>query len=207
MSVASTSSTMDVWDNSVPDTAPAAHVAKARAPAAVVRDSWDDDDDDDDEEDVAEEETPQSLWENANKKAPMPELVSSGSGTSVALPPPPAAFQPALKILKRPTTGPASPSTSAPSSADVQKSYAEREAKYQAARQRIFKDTARPSATSDATSDVEARTPPPVDTASVKVIRAPRGPPADAPITSADSKSSRGFASKRGGRGAPTPRA
>ena len=132
----------------------------------------------------------------------MPELVVSGSGSGVALPPPPAAFQPALKILKRATTGPASPSPTTPSSAEVQKSYAEREAKYQAARQRIFNEAARPDVSSDATSAAtQTRDPLPVDTGSVGVIRAPRGPAADAGSTS-----SRGFGGKRGGRGAPVRR-
>lgn len=129
-----------------------------------------------------------------NKKAPMPELVISGSGTGLAFPPPPAAFQPALKILKRATTGPALPSSSAPSPADVQKSYAEREAKYQAARQRIFNDTV--------PSDTTSAAPP----GSVTVIRPLRGPSADASTSSTDSKVSRGFTSKRGGRGTPAPR-
>lgn len=132
----------------------------------------------------------------------MPELVISGSGTGMALPPPPAAFQPTLKILKRPATGTAPPIPAVPSSADVQKSYAEREAKYQAARQRIFNDAARPGVTSDTTSaTAETRDPQPGDTGNVKVIRAPRGPTADT-----DSKPSRGFGSKRGGRGAPARR-
>ncbi|KAI0726941.1 hypothetical protein C8Q72DRAFT_887045 [Fomitopsis betulina] len=188
MPVASTSSSANIWESSIPDAAP---VVKAKTPAAVVRDSWDDDDD---EEGTEEEETPQTLWENANKKAPMPELVISGSGTGLAFPPPPAAFQPALKILKRATTGPALPSSSAPSPADVQKSYAEREAKYQAARQRIFNDTV--------PSDTTSAAPP----GSVTVIRPLRGPSADASTSSTDSKVSRGFTSKRGGRGTPAPR-
>ena len=131
----------------------------------------------------------------------MPELVVSG-GTGTALPPPPAAFQPTLKILKRPTTGPVQPSTIAPSSTDVQNSYAEREAKYQAARQRIFNDTASPDVSSEARpAAVEGS----ADTAGVKVIRAPRGPSADT-SSSVDAKTSRGFARKRRGRGAPAPR-
>ncbi|TFY53041.1 hypothetical protein EVJ58_g9669 [Rhodofomes roseus] len=205
MSVASTSTASDVWEQSLPDASSLAHRVKAKAPVAVVRDSWDDDDDED-----KEEEDPQALWENANKKAPMPELVMVGSGTSTVLPPPPAAFQPTLKILKRPTAGASSSAPAAQSAVDAQKSYAEREAQYQAARQRIFSDSPRQGGADGLSIDAErgatvkSRSPPPADTTSVRVLRAPRGPPVDPSASSAtNAKPSRGFAGKRGGRGAP----
>jgi len=71
------------------------------------------------------------LWEEANAKAPMPQIVIAG-GTSTA--PPPTAFAPSMRILKRPSS--ASPKPTTPST--PQKSLAEREAEYKAARDRIF---------------------------------------------------------------------
>ncbi|KAF8639154.1 hypothetical protein AX17_001643 [Amanita inopinata Kibby_2008] len=70
----------------------------------------------------------------------MPTLVVSSS-SSVNPPLPPAAFQPTLRILKRPspssTPGPSS--TSGPSTPDsVSSALKEREARYQVARERIF---------------------------------------------------------------------
>ncbi|KAH9911582.1 uncharacterized protein B0H18DRAFT_1061636 [Fomitopsis serialis] len=194
MPLASTSGTNDVWEQSQPDTSSAAHRVKARAPAAVVRDSWDDDDDDG----VEEEENSQALWENANRKAPMPELVVSGSGNT---------FQPTLKILKRPT-GASSSAAASPPSVDLQKSFAEREAQYQAARQRIFNDGPRQSGRNGLSTEVGRDTnamsqSPPAADVSVKVLRAPRGPSTDPAASSTNSKPSRGFAGKRGGRGAP----
>ncbi|KZT63247.1 hypothetical protein DAEQUDRAFT_734046 [Daedalea quercina L-15889] len=135
----------------------------------------------------------------------MPELVVSGSGTNSAMPPPPAAFQPLLKILKRPTAGLVLPGPASPSSADTSKSYAEREAQYQAARQRIFNDSPRQSTAEGRFTDTERKAatepkpPAPTDTANVKIIRAPRGPSPDTTsASSATSKPSRGFTHKRG---------
>jgi len=150
-----------------------------------------------------------------NRKAPMPELVISGSSTASVVPPPPAAFQPTLRILKRPT---ASSSNSAASAApqDTQKSYAEREAQYQAARERIFsKEGARtPAGRRDSAEDDGAQastramngralaSPSPADTIGVKVIRGPRGPSAlpgdDSQASSADVLPPRGFVGRRG---------
>ena len=85
----------------------------------------------------------------------MPELVIS-SQSSTAVPPPPAALQPSLRILKRPSTSDsASPHAASPSpAAEQQRSYAEREAQYQAARERIFGDSgsATPASTPGAIS-------------------------------------------------------
>lgn len=116
----------------------------------------------------------------------MPSLVISSSQTSAstaglsALPP--AAFQAPIRILKR-SPAPTSSSTSASgSSTDLSKngsSFAEREARYQAARDRIFRGDsgdAKIQSSSDeailARPAMEGRS----QTGGVSVLRTPRGP-------------------------------
>ena len=72
-----------------------------------------------------------------NAKAPMPELVISSSNTTSVVPPPPAdILRSPMRILKRPTASPNfSTNFAASQSSDT---LAEREARYQAARERIF---------------------------------------------------------------------
>ncbi|GBE83625.1 hypothetical protein BKA93DRAFT_771492 [Sparassis latifolia] len=170
--------------------------------------AWDDEDD--------EEEDQQALWENANNKAPMPELVISASSTTSVVSPPPAAIQPTLRILKRPTNSQL-PSSSAPGS-ETMKSYAEREAEYQAARQRIFQEStlngrsvnnaARvPSANSregsSASSPSSGRDS--SSASSVKIIRDPHGPSslpgAGSQPRSPGSQQPRGFSARRNPKG------
>ncbi|KAI0767231.1 hypothetical protein C8Q74DRAFT_1278994 [Fomes fomentarius] len=164
-----------------------------------VRDDWDD-------EEEAEEEDPQQLWEEANKRAPMPELVISGSSTSgnATVSPPPAAFQPVLRILKRPTASSSSVSPTPSSSSDSQVStYAEREARYQAARERIFGDTdsspGSPDPSNPNTNGAEKTSPP-----SVQIAREPKGPPAQdgsiSPSGKGQDEDFRGFRNRRGKR-------
>ncbi|KAK0469063.1 uncharacterized protein EV420DRAFT_1633496 [Desarmillaria tabescens] len=114
------------------DAPPASTSTRAAVASAPVRDDWEDDDDDEEDEAQAPtEEANQRLWNDANTKsaAPMPTVVSSSTPT-----PPPAAFQPVMRILKRPTNSPNSSVSSVPST----ESFREREARYQAARERIF---------------------------------------------------------------------
>jgi len=107
------------------------HTRPAQAPR-VVRDDWDDDDEGEEEQDSAK------IWEAANNKAPMPELIISPASTGqTVLPSPPAAFQPTLRILKRPSPSQSASSTSF-SLAQTRSTFAEREAQYQEARNRIF---------------------------------------------------------------------
>ncbi|KAJ2988156.1 hypothetical protein NUW54_g9202 [Trametes sanguinea] len=146
----------------------------------------------------------------------MPQVVIAGSSTSnvAALSPPPAALQPVMRILKRPS---ASPSSSAASSGSptandqsASKSHAEREARYQAARERIF---GKGRLATDATTNVQ----PPENGAigirrsavtPVRITREPKGPPSrPAAQTSTASleatrdaygTTERGFSSRRG---------
>ncbi|KAF8729118.1 hypothetical protein AX14_006388 [Amanita brunnescens Koide BX004] len=96
----------------------------------------------------------------------MPTIVSASSAGHAL--PPPAAFQPALRILKRPSPSPSpsTPGSSSNSSSPDPSNLKEREAQYQAARERIFgAELASPPA-------VSANTQPPA----ARVVREPRGP-------------------------------
>ncbi|KAH9941538.1 hypothetical protein B0H21DRAFT_752379 [Amylocystis lapponica] len=179
-----------------------ATVAPRRAPLQAVPDDWDEADDD-------EEEDQQQIWEDANKKMPMPELVISGSSITSTAPPPTAAFQPALRILKRPTASQTSSSSSANTLTDTQKSYAEREAQYQAARERIFQDNLQnrpitnksPNGAHSSQGDTDAM-PPSGSAVAVKVVRNPRGPTVDnGKVQNPAGGQPRGFVSRRGARG------
>ncbi|KAI0926547.1 hypothetical protein AcW1_002492 [Taiwanofungus camphoratus] len=206
MSVASASTSSDSWDHTFPGPLPSSQ--RRTAPAQAIPNDWDDDDDDEEVEDQ------QKLWEDANQKAPMPELVISASSTTTVVSPPPAAFQPTLRILKRPTAAPAASIPSAAGS-DAQKSYAERERQYQEARERIFKQESTSSrgvvsrnndvsrdggpASRDGDSscqfscgDVQGRS-------RSDIIREPRGPDtATESVKTTDARGSRGFTNRRG---------
>ncbi|OJA14954.1 hypothetical protein AZE42_03697 [Rhizopogon vesiculosus] len=97
----------------------------------VIPDDWDNDED--------EEEDNAKVWEDANNKAPMPELIISPSstGTSVVSPPP-AAYQPTMRILKRPSPSQSASNSTTSLSSQTRNTLAEREAQYQEARNRIF---------------------------------------------------------------------
>ncbi|KAF8645661.1 hypothetical protein AX16_007657 [Volvariella volvacea WC 439] len=152
---------------------------------AEVKDDWEDDDDDEEVEPAAQAEHNRRIWEAANAKAPapMPSLIVSSS--TVSPPIPLAAFQPTMRILKRPTSN-ASPSPS-PTPAPNAESIKEREARYQAARDRIF-GTSSPSTSAENTTstqvdgasdsiqvknDLKPSSPSPK---SAVAIRQPRGP-------------------------------
>jgi len=152
-----------------------------------VPDDWDNDDDE-------EEMDSQKIWETANTKSPMPQLVISRSSTSatVVSPPPTAVIQAPMRILKRPTptTTPSNISSTSPSP-DPQ-TLADREAKYQEARERIFGGPSNPLGK----DDLKSLTPPPKPVSNV--IRAPAGPDTD--TSGSNSNVSQGFGSKRGRR-------
>jgi SUZ domain len=76
-------------------------------------------------------------WIARNARAPMPELIISSSGTTAtAVPPPAIAFQTPMRILKRPSSQ-NSGSNSSSSQTPIE-TLAQKEARYQAARERIF---------------------------------------------------------------------
>ncbi|KAJ6467380.1 hypothetical protein C8R45DRAFT_1219128 [Mycena sanguinolenta] len=78
------------------------------------------------------------VWDHANTRAPEPILSPSYSSSSPsARPPPAAALRPAMRILKRPS--PSSTPTPAPAPApSTAAALKEKEARYAAARERIF---------------------------------------------------------------------
>jgi len=107
------------WSN------PIAGVGPRRSQATyTVPDDWE-------AETNEEEREAKQIWEEADAKAPMPQIVIAGGRPSA---PPPTAFAPSMQILKRPQN--ASPKPTTPTA--PQKSLAEREAEYKAARERIF---------------------------------------------------------------------
>ncbi|KAK7444491.1 hypothetical protein VKT23_015172 [Stygiomarasmius scandens] len=183
--------------------------AARRREAEVVRDDWEDDDDEPEPE-VPSEGVNKKIWEEADRKVPAPmPLVSSSSRSGAA--PPPAAFQPTMKILKRPqpnsnpNSSPGTPSPMGGMSASAStESFQEREARYQAARNRIFGEGASSpnsnasSTTSLPTSSISredrlrassTKSPP-----ATVVTRNPRGPEN---LSGESSGSNRGFEGRR----------
>ena len=77
-----------------------------------------------------------------NTRPPMPQIQPSTTSTSASAVPPAAAFEAPLRILKRPS--PTNSKLASPlNGVQIQKSFKEREAQYQAARERIFGDDPR----------------------------------------------------------------
>ncbi|KAL1680587.1 hypothetical protein EV122DRAFT_276046 [Schizophyllum commune] len=151
----------DPWDQ-----APSTSARRTHAKKAAVRDDWEDEDDEEPAEPTVEGN--QKLWNAANSQtsAPMPTIIPSASSSHPVVPPPPAAFQPQLKILKRPTNASPSPSPSPPVNTQ---SLQEREAKYQAARERIFGSGS--SSAEASSSSLSAK-----KEEGAKHIRQPKGP-------------------------------
>ncbi|KAF8065058.1 hypothetical protein FPV67DRAFT_1501321 [Lyophyllum atratum] len=167
----------DPWDLPTP---PSSSSRRPPAPVQPVPDDWDDDDAEEPEQDN------QRIWEDANAKAPnpMPALIIAPSATSPhpVLSPPPGAFLHTMRILKRPSNS-SNPSTPPPNSTSTE-SLKEREARYQAARERIFgAGEESPPASANASSQSlsskdkrERRGPNPQNSQGVAVVRNPRGP-------------------------------
>ncbi|KAF9453337.1 hypothetical protein P691DRAFT_801146 [Macrolepiota fuliginosa MF-IS2] len=179
----SSKSPVDPWGE---QTSTKSHVRKPAAPPVV--DDWEDDDDDDENNLNNEEilipnaaplnhekspsidiEENRKIWDTANTgdAAPMPTIFASRAGSVV--PPPPAAFQPAMRILKRPESS--SPSRASPAmSPSLGGSLQEREARYAAARERIFgpESVGGESGNSSGTPSPKS--------GSVKIIREPKAP-------------------------------
>ncbi|KAF9781267.1 hypothetical protein BJ322DRAFT_1080099 [Thelephora terrestris] len=147
-----------------------------------VPDDWDDDDEE-------EETDSQKIWETANTKSPMPQLMISrpSISTTVISPPPSTVIQAPMKILKRPTPTSTPSNTSSTSPSLDNKTLAEREARYQEARERIFGGPSKASGQ----DDPKTRTPPPKPVSNI--TRNPAGPQTDG----SNSNVSQGFGNKR----------
>jgi len=128
----------DPWDCSVDDAGETGRPARQKAPAPTraIPDDWDDDPSSSDEDS-------QKMWEDANKAGPMPELVlaSSSSGSTPNVVPPAPAFQSPVRILKRSLASPQKHTNDSPSASATTETFAERSARYHAARERIFAET------------------------------------------------------------------
>ncbi|KAG6816624.1 hypothetical protein H0H87_004471 [Tephrocybe sp. NHM501043] len=199
MTTAPSSLPPDAWDQ--PNPSP---TSRRKVPVQTVPDDWDDDEDEDEDGPVTEE-VNQRIWDDANAKAanPMPMLVIAPSATSASyvVPPPQSAFQPTMRILKRPNSGANSKSATLPPSSSAE-TLKEREARYQAARERIFgPDTGTTTPLSEELSTNASnsahlisftgkreRAMEPTPSA---VVRNPKGPPRDGETTT------RGFCGQR----------
>jgi SUZ domain len=151
-----------------------------------------------------------------NTKSPMPELIISRTSTSPAVvSPPTTAIQSPLRILKRPSSGsnnnhsstpddtPPSSSSTNISSLPSSKTFAEREAKYQAARDRIFGGSHGGDPASVAEASRTSLSPSSSQPPTTSIVRNPRGP---SPLNRSSQETTdttatlRGFAGKRGGK-------
>ena len=127
-----------------------------------------------------------------NKAGPMPELVlaSSRTGSSPNVVPPASAFQSPVHILKRSSVPPQKHTDASPSAYATGDTFAERSARYNAARERIFADTAEGKVGGGAGG------------ASSLVIRNPKGP---AHSPGPNGQGSQGFSERVGSqRGVPS---
>jgi len=113
--------------------------ARQTAPASIraIPDDWDDD------PSSSDEENSQKIWEDANKAGPMPDLVlaSSRTGSTPNVVPPASAFKSPVRILKRSSVSPQKHMNASPSASATAETLAERSARYNAARERIFATT------------------------------------------------------------------
>ncbi|KAH9994544.1 hypothetical protein BJV74DRAFT_884098 [Russula compacta] len=174
----------DPWDRPLDDGGGKAVSArqKSAAPPSVVPDDWD-------EATSSGEEDNQRIWDDANKKVPMPQLVvtTPRMGSIPSVVPPAAAFQSPIRILKRsaaPTQRCASDDSSVSAST---KTFAERSARYNAARERIFADTTETSAGEGGAVSA--------------IIRNPKGPEHAQEPNRNDRGGSRGFGTRAGRQG------
>ncbi|KAF5325237.1 hypothetical protein D9619_009868 [Psilocybe cf. subviscida] len=194
----------DSWDDT-PSQSGSAPFASGSAAAystkkpkiSVVRDDWemDDDDEADTMTPIAVEEQNKRIWEDANTKPqhPMPKVVMSrGASAPVTSPSLPLNQPPPMRILKRPSATPAQ----VKQIASPGESFQEREARYQAARERIFGTSSPDAAGATTPKDTQKKasgsaspSSGPQVSPATKVIRDPRGPPNQSSVAS----DSRGF--------------
>ncbi|KAN0105650.1 hypothetical protein V8E52_010825 [Russula decolorans] len=192
----------DPWDRPLDDgrkAVPARHKEGA-ALSSAIPDDWD-------EETSSGEEDSQIVWDNANKQVPMPQLVATSPRTGSISPgvvPPASAFQSPIRILKRATAptqkkGDASDSSSSSSPASALMSagtFAERSARYNAARERIFA-----AGTTEASAGMGTIEEGVTGGAVSAIIRNPKGPePAQGPYGQGR-EGSQGFGIRTGERG------
>ncbi|PPQ95355.1 hypothetical protein CVT26_008200 [Gymnopilus dilepis] len=196
---------VDAWDTGAPYTRPPISASSSKSQIskpAPVRDDWDADDDDDEAASPeAIEERNKQVWEDANLKEhrPMPSLViSRGSSSTSTMPSLPINEPPPMRILKRPSPA-ISPSQSSSSNVSTE-TLQEREARYQAARERIF-GTLAPTGDASDSGDKKKKSPRPTPPTSPplppsnRIVREPHGPTAN--NSNNDLKRNKGFDNRR----------
>ena len=116
----------------------------------------------------------------------MPELVSASSrtGSTPNVVPPASAFQSPVRILKRSLVPPQKHTNASPSVSATAETFAERSARYDAARERIFADTAEEKVGGGESG------------AASLVIRNPKGPAHNPGPKGRDREGSHGFAER-----------
>jgi len=179
------SRSIDTWDDepshrttSITSAPGSASGSKSKIPTPTsVRDDWEMDDDEEDDGGQSVDERNKQIWEDANSKTqhPMPSLVvSRGSSSGSAMPSLPLNHPPPMRILKRPSPS-ISPSQSS-TNVNTGETLQEREARYQAARERIFGASSEEAPDNGdkkiRKSTSQSSSPSP----STKVIREPHGP-------------------------------
>ncbi|KAF8270580.1 hypothetical protein EI94DRAFT_1722420 [Lactarius quietus] len=173
----------DPWDHLVDDAGGTGVPACQKTPplTRAIPDDWDDDPSSSDEDS-------QKIWEDANKAGPMPELVlaSSSSGSTPNVVPPASAFQSPVRILKRSLVPPQKYTNTSPSASSTTETFAERSARYNAARERIFADTIE-GKVNVGSGDGGAASP---------VLRNPKGPGHSPELTGRGREGSHGFAER-----------
>lgn len=146
---------------------------------------------------------------NTKVHHPMPALViSRGSSAASASTSLPLNQPPAMRILKRPSPT-VSPNQSSANLTPVGETFQEREARYQAARERIF------GVSSSTSSDVQDKTnnsalkktasPTPPPNQGISVVREPRGPSNSTPNPNPENRTdNKGFGERRTKRPPPS---
>jgi hypothetical protein len=172
----------DIWDDQHTHAASGSTSIKPkkRSKNFVVPEDWELDEEEEEDAGRSVDLPNKQLWEDANAKVhhPMPSLViSRGTSTSVTLPSLPLNQTPQMRILKRPSPSSSStvPTNSGGAAGETLK---EREARYHAARERIFGASPDEEQDNDDTNKfarkvVESS---PLPAASVRLVREPRGP-------------------------------
>ncbi|KII91491.1 hypothetical protein PLICRDRAFT_38251 [Plicaturopsis crispa FD-325 SS-3] len=151
----------DSWDIDQPSASTSQIQTRRRIPSAPIHDDWDASSDDEEEADF--EKKQQKLWEDANARAPMPQIVIAKSSASIVVAPPPTT----MRILKRPSSTNATPTLKSSANGNQGETLKEREAKYHAARERIFGEP-QPGGKTNAESGTSKP--------KVGVLRNPKGP-------------------------------
>lgn len=176
----------DSWGEPVATTSSSNPLIKKKA--APVVDDWDND------EDLSSSENSQKIWEDANKAKPMPQIIAnnvSSNSSSVPIAAAAVLSQPTMRILKRPT--PSKPSSPTPPPVSTPP-LADRQARYEAARQRIFAEptssTPRQGSSSPSSNALGSRSN--ESGPAVRVVREPHGP-----ASSPDATTTRGFVGRR----------